>query len=629
MIRLRYILITIILTLCSVLSVGAQEILPRISSLAENREYMNLLRRERALEVKSDSVVGVMSSIRSQIRAMAVQDTIPAAADSLAVVLTSADQVMYQIRAEKLQLVDSINAIEQQHVLSRMDNNRSAVASSSSSIFNNEYLRQSLPEEDYVSLLRVHAMEPEVRAKVRQYSEGYIRIKSLYDKYLMSAVEGEAGALYEELTAAMAANDALNREIAQAWSEIFDQKTYVYSYFLEKENRVDVLNITEGMMRDAQLKIANDVEGCMSDALVDYCLQKNVVLNFETYVARLLNAQSSLDSLSKDSRIHRELDYRLPNFEVERRSFVQYEPIQFHAKSPYNSQNPVPECVVYEYGTIYRLLLGSYKYEQNLNIFKGIAPLYIKLEEDGRYYYYAGGFRTKSEAVAAEGILRKKNFRNPQIIEWCNGQMTNITALGEEGEYHYRIEIEGVEKLSDLTLSVIRDNAPDCQLSKVGDTSFILGSFDSQAVAKQVAESVQHSDEMLQIKVAVIGEESQDEAFEESDDITEQTVAEDATEEETKTEEVAATNPEVVSDVDTDTDTNTDTDTGTVTDLDPETETATVTEVEPEVDDKTEIAVEEDATSEPESVIETETVAEPTTEAEVTSEVEVASEIQE
>ena len=619
MIRLRYILITIILTLCSVLSVGAQEILPRISSLAENREYMNLLRRERALEVKSDSVVGVMSSIRSQIRAMAVQDTIPAAADSLAVVLTSADQVMYQIRAEKLQLVDSINAIEQQHVLSRMDNNRSAVASSSSSIFNNEYLRQSLPDEDYVSLLRVHAMEPEVRAKVRQYSEGYIRIKSLYDKYLMSAVEGEAGALYEELTAAMAANDALNREIAQAWGEIFDQKTYVYSYFLEKENRVDVLNITEGMMRDAQLKIANDVEGCMSEALVDYCLQKNVVLNFETYVARLLNAQSSLDSLSKDSRIHRELDYRLPNFEVERRSFVQYEPIQFHAKSPYNSQNPVPECVVYEYGTIYRLLLGSYKYEQNLNIFKGIAPLYIKLEEDGRYYYYAGGFRTKSEAVAAEGILRKKNFRNPQIIEWCNGQMTNITALGEEGEYHYRIEIEGVEKLSDLTLSVIRDNAPDCQLSKVGDTSFILGSFDSQAVAKQVAESVQHSDEMLQIKVAVIGEESQDEAFEESDDVTEQTVAENATEEETKTEEVAATNPEVISDVDTDTN----------TDLESETETATVTEVEQEVDDKTEIAAEEDATSEPEPVIETETMAEPTTEAKVTSKVEVASEIQE
>lgn len=619
MIRLRYILITIILTLCSVLSVGAQEILPRIGSLAENREYMNLLRRERALEVKSDSVVGVMSSIRSQIRAMAVQDTIPAAADSLAVVLTSADQVMYQIRAEKLQLVDSINAIEQQHVLSRMDNNRSAVASSSSSIFNNEYLRQSLPEEDYVSLLRVHAMEPDVRAKVRQYSEGYIRIKSLYDKYLMSAVEGEAGALYEELTAAMAANDALNREIAQAWGEIFDQKTYVYSYFLEKENRVDVLNITEGMMRDAQLKIANDVEGCMSEALVDYCLQKNVVLNFETYVARLLNAQSSLDSLSKDSRIHRELDYRLPNFEVERRSFVQYEPIQFHAKSPYNSQNPVPECVVYEYGTIYRLLLGSYKYEQNLNIFKGIAPLYIKLEEDGRYYYYAGGFRTKSEAVAAEGILRKKNFRNPQIIEWCNGQMTNITALGEEGEYHYRIEIEGIEKLSDLTLSVIRDNAPDCQLSKVGDTSFILGSFDSQAVAKQVAESVQHSDEMLRVKVAVIGEESQDEAFEESDDVTEQTVAENATEEETKTEEVAATNPEVVSVVDTDTN----------TDLESETETATATEVEPEVDDKTEIAAEEDATSEPEPVIETETVAEPTTEAEVTSEVEVASEIQE
>lgn len=511
MMKLRYILITILLCVCTTQVLEAQEILPRISGLAADREYMHLLQRERDLDIKSDSVVGVMSSIRSQIRAMAVQDTIPAAADSLAVVLSAADQVMYQIRAEKLQLVDSINAIEQRHVLSRLDYGRAAVTSSSSSIFNNEYLRNSLPEEDYQSLLRVHAMEPEVRSKVQMYSDGYVRIKSLYDKYLMSAVESEAGALYVELTAAMAANDALNRDIAKMWGEIFDQKTYVYSYFLEKENRVDVLNITEGMMRDAQLKIANDVEGCMSPALVDYCLQKNVVINYETYVARLLNLQNSIDSLSKDSRLHREIDYRLPAFEVERRSFVQYEPIQFHAKSPYNSQNPVPECVIYEYGTIYRLLLGKYKYQQNLSIFKGIAPLFIMQEEDGRYSYYAGGFRTKSEAVAAESILRKKGFRDPQIIEWCNAEMTNITALGDEGEQHYRIEIEGVGELSDLTLSIIRDMAPDSQLSKVGELSLILAPFDSQAVAKQVAESIQQSDEMLLIEVKVISDESDEE----------------------------------------------------------------------------------------------------------------------
>ena len=619
MIKIRHILITIIFTLCSVQGVGAQEILPRINSLAENREYMNLLRRERALEIKSDSVVAVMATIRSQIRAMAVQDTIPAAADSLAVVLTSADQVMYQLRAEKLQLVDSINAIEQQHVLSRMDNNRGAVASSSSSIFNNDYLRQSLPEEDYISLLRVHAMETDVRAKVRQYGEGYIRIKSLYDKYLMSAVEGEAGALYEELTAAMAANDALDREIAEAWGEIFDQKTYVYSYFLEKENRVDVLNITEGMMRDAQLKIANDAEGCMSAALVDYCLQKNVVLNFETYVARLLNAQSSLDSLSNDSRIHRELDYRLPTFEVERRSFVQYEPIQFHTKSPYNSQNPVPECVVYEYGTIYRLLLGNYKYEQNLNIFKGIAPLYIKQEEDGRYSYYAGGFRTKSEAEAAEGILRKKNFRNPQIIEWCNGQMTNITALGEEGERHYRIEIDGVEKLSELTLSIIRDNAPDCQLSKVGDTSFILGSFDSQAVAKQVAESLKQSDETLQIKVAVIGEAGDEESEAEEIESKETTTNDTPT-------EIAVVAPEANAKAIAEIEPEIQIEEGANVAATKETEATDQTEIATEVttDIESEATVEEVAPEEVEPTVQevTEVVTETTTEVETTVEAE-------
>lgn len=506
MMNCRYIYTFIVLLFCSLGTLSAQEVLPRISTLADDGEYLSLLRRERDLKLRTDSVVEVMADVRSEIRARAVQDSLSREVDSLSLILANADQAMYQIRAEKLQLVDSINAIEQRHVLSRMDVGKAA-AGPSSSIFNNDYFRLSLIEEDYLSLLRVHAMETDVRDKVRRYGEGYIRIKSLYDRYLMTTTEGEAGALYEQLSAAVAANESLDRDIAAAWSEIFDQKSYVYSYFLEKENRVDVLNITEGMMRDAQLKIAEEVDECMSAALVDYCLQKNVVLNYETYVARLLDVQHSLDSLSADARLHRELDYRLPQFEIERRSFIKYEPIQFHAKSPYNSQNPVPDCVDYEYGTIYRLLLGTYKYEQNLNIFKGIAPLYIKQEDDGRYSYYAGGFRTKSEAAAAVGVLKKKSFKNPQIIEWCDGLRTNITALGDEGEQHYRILIEGGAELSDLTLSVIDDLAADAQLSKVGEASFIVGVFDSQAVANQVAAALMQSDELLDVRVVVVGAE--------------------------------------------------------------------------------------------------------------------------
>lgn len=491
--------------LFSAQSVVAQDVTARISGLERDDNYMQLLRQEAALKMRTDSVVSLFADVRRDMRSNSNVELTDIERDSLSGVISNVEAALLQLRQEKLLLVDKINAIEQKYVLSRMDNVNSSITSSgaSSSIFNNEYFRKSLPAEDYQALLRVHAMESDVRNKARQYSANYVEIKNLYNNYLMASEEAEAGALYEDLTEAMADNYDLEEQISASWGEIFDQKSYVYSYFFEKENRMDILEITEGMMLDARLKKMQEVDECMSEPMVDYYLQKRVILDYETYVAKLLNLQKSIDSLSADARIHRELDYHLPPFDVERRSFVTYEPIKFNAKSPYNSSNPVPECVMYEYGTIYRLLLGKYKYKQNLSIFKNISPLYIYTGEDGQYSYYAGGFRTKSEASAAAGILKKKGFRNPQIIEWCNGDMVNISSLGEEGDLFYRIEISGGE-LNDKTLDIIKEMAGDGQVSKIGEGKYVIGVFDSRAVTNQVAAAIEDSEDSLSVKVEVV-----------------------------------------------------------------------------------------------------------------------------
>lgn len=64
---------------------------------------------------------------------------------------------------------------------------------------------------------------------------------------------------------------------------------------------------------------------------------------------------------------------------------------------------------------IYRILLGEYKYKQNISIFRNASPLYVLKTDAGRYRYFAGGFATKAEAVDAQELLRTKGFRRPEL----------------------------------------------------------------------------------------------------------------------------------------------------------------------------------------------------------------------
>ena len=87
------------------------------------------------------------------------------------------------------------------------------------------------------------------------------------------------------------------------------------------------------------------------------------------------------------------IDFRLPKPEITERYFLDYEPVEFVA-GRYTYKKPIPDCPVYEHGVIYRILLGEYKYKQNISIFRNASPLYVLKTDVGRYRYFAGGFAT-------------------------------------------------------------------------------------------------------------------------------------------------------------------------------------------------------------------------------------------
>lgn len=506
----------IIAMLCGTQEASAQDVSARISGLEDNGEYMGLLRNDALLRNREDSLIGVIRSVRGAMAEnAATRDSLAQVrSDSLLLMLSDAENAVFSLRMEKLKLVDRINAIEQNFVLSNMGDIGGQAQSNSggSDFMNNPYFVKSIDPEDYKELQRVQKMEAETQGYVSTYMKNYEKVKSLYDRYIVAETEADAEAVYAELEAAMDDNIVLERRLAKAWSEIFDQKSYVYSYFLEKENREDLLDLTENMMtKSLQEKLAAS-EYYASDAVANYCLQKPIILNYEMYVAKLLNQTAAIDSLTNVSKAVRQIDFRIPKIDVERRSFVDYQAIEFTPKSIYNASNPIPDCVVYEYGTIYRILLGNYKYKQSVSIFRNASPLFVEEGEDGRFSYYVGGLRTRAEAEAALEVLKKKGFRNPQIIEWCDGRKTNLSEQDESAQTSFRVVIKG-GTLDDTVRDVIATMAEGCAISKVSEDTFIVGLFDSRAMAERVAQAVVKCDESLtteitEISTAPAGEEA-------------------------------------------------------------------------------------------------------------------------
>ena len=506
-----YILILAFVTLCCTEGM-AQDIVARIAGMEANKEYMQLLQREEQIRLQTDSVMTIMKDMRADMKRMAEErDSLSQERnDSMIIVLSDAESKVNALRAQKVKLMDQINAMEQDFVLASVGKiGNVGSAQGSNSLYNNAYFAKSVEPEDYKLLLELHETELATYEYVRKYVANYSKIKSLSDKYVFAQTEAESEALYAEISGVMAENVVLERQIASVWSDIYDHKCYVYSYFLEKENRMDLLNITDNMMQEARQQKLNTIDECVSEYVADYCLQKPVVLNYEIYVAKMLNLTPAIDSLSRAARNVRSLDYKMPTLEVERRSFVNYEPIEFHSRSPYTTSNPIPECVNYEYGTIYRILLGTFKYKQQVSIFRGAAPLYIQAEEDGRFSYYAGGLRTRAEAESAVEVMKKKGFRNPQIVEWCDGEKTNLSAEGVV-RASYRIAISG-GSLNDMVRGVITTMAEGCQLSRLAEDKFLVSSFDSRAVAERVVEAIKRCDDSLSVEVQEIKSEPEGE----------------------------------------------------------------------------------------------------------------------
>ena len=501
-------IVSIALSLCAVSGcLYAQA--PRLES---NREYVTLLEEDKALQMQQDSLARTMENLRVLLR------TNPELRERVSTEILWLESRMFEIRSVKGRLVDRINALEQEWVLAQLEG---AAASGESvshpeplpasapafsgpkrrNLVYNGYFRENLPEPDYLALLKSQECESQAEELVRRYFRNYAALSTLAKSYETAAEEAEAVAIYKDFYALTDTNRLLADSLAETWSYVFDNKSYAYGYVLDKCGNDRLLTAQENRLTETMLQLAELRDKTVSDKVADYFLRKRAALDYEMEVAQSLGLDAACDSLAQAAKRLKSVDFTLPRIDLIERFFIDYEELAFSKTPQYTAQHPIPECRIYERGTIYRILLGTYAAKRPVSLFKGAYPLSCQLDDAKKWNYYAGGFATLAEAEAAQKHLKEKGFVRPEIVVWTNGVARNLSQHPDLSAPAYRVEISNTEMLSDRIRSAISEVTGDAEVSKVGQNLFVVGLFYDRALADTVADAVRKTDDKLRINV--------------------------------------------------------------------------------------------------------------------------------
>ena len=513
------------------LFVGASVAQKPIKELASNEEYRELMSRSEELQNQEDSITLLINEARTEYQLFAQEgaDSITAERDRFATYILDLEQQIFDLRSQRGQLTSRINSIEQEWVMAQLmnpveeelvaelpDSTAEEVIEPAAPIYyrnlvENTIFRDILTGEDYNDLLIASEEDKEMETIVADYLATYADMAEAAEAYRNASEEVEAERIFARFGDLEIEAEELSDEMQQKWNHIIDTKYYAYGYILEHERRYDLLDKASSDFSTMLQQCAANDGNYASDALMRYIVGRPTLLGHEIEFAREMELMEAADSLSGVRDNLNLADYRLEPIKVERRLFLDFAPIVVGRTNYYNSANPLPELRIFERGTIYRILLGTFRSKQPMTLFKGVQPLFISENDDETYSYYAGGFATLAEAEEAQLFLKEKGFRAPEVCRWEDGEMINLTEAeesGEEGEkvdmpvvgMRYMVEIEA-EMLTDEMRSTINQTTPGKMVSRA-DGRFVVGTFTSRSEADMLLTTLidQHPDIQVTLK---------------------------------------------------------------------------------------------------------------------------------
>ena len=176
--------IVLLSTFWGPVTLSAQQVKARVAGLENNKEYMDLLVREKGLQIQEDSIVKVVADTRRNFRAN------PENREKYGAEILRLEQELFDVRNRRGVLIGKINAIEQEWVISNLGKNtseRNVVQDTSRrdsavvrnhpavvpNLVFNAYFRDHLAPGDYAALLGAQSKEQSVLNYLQIFRNNY------------------------------------------------------------------------------------------------------------------------------------------------------------------------------------------------------------------------------------------------------------------------------------------------------------------------------------------------------------------------------------------------------------------------------------------------------------------------
>lgn len=476
-----------------------------VASVQSDAEYWRVARRAEQAADSCDSLAVLMSDLRA--RYAASEDN----RESIATRIVVLEGEIYAAKSRRDKAIAEVVAFERQWIIANRNKPLEASVEGESSradvqhresadLVRNGLFASSLSTADYRTLCEAQSREKSVADKVADYRKIYEKMVSLRAEYDKATVEANAVPLLAQIEHLREKGAALEDDIVVGWQSVSDNKMYLYNLLLEQEMQSGLLSETEQIYSSAQA----EADGCVglyeSDGLSSYYYQKAGLLKMEMRMATELGMPLALDSLKRVSTAMRKDQFCLPQVSLEKRVFIDYEPLKVILPTIYTSRNPIPQTKVYERGTIYRIRIGIFTNRPNLSALRGITPLsYTTKYHDGKNAYFVGGFPTESEAREGVAYLKKLGFRDPVVVMWVDGEYISDLTKSRDADINFNLEISGVSSLSDGVKKALSRNG-NYNVSRVGG-AFIVGAYVGRSSAESIAAEVSRLEPSAKVTV--------------------------------------------------------------------------------------------------------------------------------
>lgn len=373
------------------------------------------------------------------------------------------------------------------------------VEAKSDLVTNDHFSTQLKTDSNYQTLQNAQKKEVEIKTLVARYFELYAELKALQEQYKNVKTKKLAEEVAVQFNTKNGDLDELNSQILSAWTQVYDDKIYLYDLLMEREGNNAMLAFSTEAASAANSEVDKSKGKYHSDALVNYFTRKKMITEYELRMASKLMLAPSIDSLNTVMSELKNQDFRLAKLSLPRRNFICYENIVVKTTPIYNSANPVPQTKVEDYGTVYRICILSTPYKASISMLRGVAPVsYTRVDDE--YLYFAGGFQTEQEAKNGVAQLKKLGFKEPTVAVWVDGKYYPTLEDMRRSESQYEIHISGVDMLSDEIKNAILSHHSESIITRVG-SAFVAGAFDSKSAAEAVAADVKAANADVEVTI--------------------------------------------------------------------------------------------------------------------------------